>query len=224
MRTIMDYYSKLLNEKDYNPTKKEILNEITLGTIRRDIIKYDCALITSFRSELKHCIYGYRDRRKINIYDNKGRNKELKAILLVLGYGVADVKGSFIENFGEVDAIHRDEDSFFVKNINNKPDFLHDMVELGKLYCQDSIMISEQGGENIYLYGTNNSSYPGLDRIKRFKKINWGEFDEFQTKIDGRPFSVKGSYNYFEEFKNLQNNTKKLVTDIARPIIEILRK
>jgi len=48
--------------------------------------------------------------------------------------------------------------------------------------------------------------------------------NEFQTKIDGRPFSVKGSYNYFEEFKNLQNNTKKLVTDIARPIIEILRK
>ena len=75
MRTMMDYYSKLLNEKDYsnlNNKQKvpEILTESSMSRIISLTKKYDCAIITAFRDKLAYCLYDTENLEEISIYDN----------------------------------------------------------------------------------------------------------------------------------------------------------
>ena len=223
MRELMDEYNKLLNEKDYSYNKKSVITESSLSVVYRDLIKHDCALLSAFRNKLVNCLIGDKNEDPINIYNNKGRNKQLKSVLLSLGYGVTAVKGSFIENFGTKNEILRDEDSFFIVNIGDKPSFIENLIELSKLYCQDAILISEKGGDNIYLYGTNHAPYPGLDKIDKLSSVKYGKFAEFNTRVKGRPFAFEG-VDRSENFRQLQNSTKMLVSRQAKPILDLLKK
>lgn len=223
MRTLMDEYNKLLNEKDYTYNKKSVITESSLSVVYRHLIKHDCAVLSAFRGQLINCLIGDKNEDPINIYDNKGRNKQLRSVLLALGYGVTAVKGSFVENFGTEDEILRNEDSFFIVNLEDKPSFIENVIELSKLYCQDCVLISEKGGENIYLYGTNHSQDPGLDQITKLSSVKFGKFAEIHTRVKGRPFTVEG-VDRSETFKKLQNNTKILVSRQAKPVLNLLKK
>ena len=85
MREIMDKFGKVLNES-------------YLNRIHSHIMKHDCAVITAFRNKLINCM-SEDNGDKLNISDNKMRNKRLKSALLSLGYGVTSVKGTYIENY-----------------------------------------------------------------------------------------------------------------------------
>ena len=83
------------------------------------------------------------------------------------------------------------------------------------MFCQDSVMIVEQGGDNNYLFGTNKSDFPGYG-----EKIELGHFKpgieaEFMTKVSGRPFAL-------ESFGDLQINSKRIVKEFAKPILDLL--
>lgn len=288
MRTMMDYYSKLLNEKDYsnlnnNQKVPEILIEASMGRILSLTKKYDCAIITAFRDKLINCLNTEDVFAKINIYDNKGRNKALKAHLLYNKYALTNVKGNYIENYvsekqKELDAKSEEEveirpepkekieDSLFVVNLNEDPKFIDNIIKLGKLFCQDAVMIFEKDSGSKYLYGTNNSPYPGLDKTDSFSHYNFGDEAEFMTKVKGRPFHAytpndeelenmntlnkdftKGykkpegitrfdfkkdmvlpkdefneNYLRFEHFSDFQNNSKYLISELAKKINRLL--
>jgi len=287
MRDLIDKFNKLLNETDYSqlinkPIVPEIVTEASMSRILSLTEKYDCAIITAFRDELAYCLYDAEDLTKISIYDNKGRNKALKAYLLYNKYAITNVKGNYIENYisekqKELDAESKEvivraepkekkEDSFFIVNLNDDPKFIENIIKLGKLFCQDAVMIFEKESGRKYLYGTNKSPYPGLDETDTFSNYNFGDESEFMTKVKGRPFHAynpkedelekidtlkkdftkfyekpegitrfdfkkdmvlpkdKFNENYlrFDHFRYFQNNSKYLISELAKKISRLL--
>ena len=236
MRTMMDYYSKLLNEKDYsnlNNKQKvpEILTESSMSRIISLTKKYDCAIITAFRDKLAYCLYDTENLEEISIYDNKGRNKALKAVLLNNKYAITNVKGTYIENYisekqKELDAISKEvvvrpepkekkEDSLFVVNINDDSNFIEEIIKLGKLFCQDAVMIFEKDSGAKYLYGTNNAPFPGLDQKDTFSHYNFGKESQFMTKINGRPFNAYNPND--EELEKMDTLNKDFTKTYKNP-------
>ena len=148
------------------------------------------------------CVYVPPTEQELNERDkmgkrgvrNKRNNRELSAFLLSQGYGVKNIQGSYIENFGSVDPekVPREvkEASFFVTNLNNDPEFAEQIINLGKRFCQDSVIIVPKGEEG-YLYGTNKGKYPGLDNKETVGKFMGGETGEFMSRINSRPFVMK---------------------------------
>jgi hypothetical protein len=110
MREIMNKFGKVLNES-------------SLTRIHSHIMKHDCAVITAFRNKLINCM-SEDNGDKLNISDNKMRNKRLKSALLSLGYGVTSVKGTYIENYMSDNQVEVKEDSYFVVNLTDNPDFI----------------------------------------------------------------------------------------------------
>ena len=191
-----------------NPHKnwqKFLINEAGLNKIRQDMSDYDTAFITAFRGDYDDtsmCVYVPPTEQELNERDkmgkrgvrNKRNNRELSAFLLSQGYGVKNIQGSYIENFGSVDPekVPREvkEASFFVTNLNNDPEFAEQIINLGKRFCQDSVIIVPKGEEG-YLYGTNKGKYPGLDNKETVGKFMGGETGEFMSRINSRPFVMK---------------------------------
>jgi hypothetical protein len=188
--------------------------ESSLNRIMSHLDNHQCAVITAFRNKLINCVNSDDDESEINIYTNKGRNKDIKSCLLYMGYGVTKVKGTYIENYMEENSIEVNEDSFFVVNLENKTNFIENIIKLGVNFCQDSVLILDKG--NNYLYGTNNVDFPGIDNKFSVGKFKPGFNGEFMTKVSNRPFIL-------ESFKTIQNNTKRIVTEIARPIIDNIK-
>lgn len=230
MRELIDKYRKILNDPDYVSLRRRINPELfqeiietnvssnkivesSLSRINKYIENNQCAVISAFRKTLTNCLYDEDDDKRINIYDNKGRNKKLLSSLLVVGYDVTKVKGTYIENYMQENAVEVKEDSYFVVNSNNDPKFIKNIIKLGEIFCQDSVFIFDFGDN--YLFGTNNSSYPGLGVKENMGKFHPGKEGEFMTKVSGRPFTV-------ENFKNLQINSKRLVKEWSKPIIDLL--
>ena len=159
---------------------------------------------------------GDKSGKELNIFQNKSRNKNLKSALLMLGYGVTSVKGSYIENYMEDNQIEVTEDSYFVTNRNNDPRFETTIISLGRMFCQDSVAILKKGGENNYLVGTNHGDFPGFNNIEQLGKIKMGDEDVFMTKVGNRPFVM-------ESFDDSQINTKRLIIKYGKPILEMIK-
>ncbi len=185
--------------------KEFIINEAGLNKIRQDMSDYDTAFITAFRGDITDksvCVYippseeelSERDKMGKRGESNKRNNKELSAFLLSQGYGIKNVQGSYIENFGSIDPekIPREvkEASFFVANLKDDPHFFEEIINLGKRYCQDSVILVPKGEEG-YIYGTNKGKYPGLDQKETVGKFMGGETGEFMSRKGGRPFVMK---------------------------------
>lgn len=196
--------------------KDNQVSESSLSRVYEHVQKYDCAIITAFRNELINCTMGENSGRNLNIFQNKERNKGLKAALLMSRYGITKVKGSYLENYMEENQIEVSEDSYFVVNINNDPGFEETIVSLGKLYCQDSVAILKKGGDNNYLVGTNDADFPGLNNIIPIGKIKMGDEGMFMTKVGNRPFVM-------ESFDNSQINTKRLIIKYGKPVLEMIK-
>lgn len=192
-----------------------LINEAGLNKIRQDMVDYDTAFITAFRGDyddVSMCVYVPPSEKELKERDkmgkrgvrNKRNNKELSAFLLSQGYGVKNIQGSYIENFGSLDPekLPREvkEASFFVTNLNNDPEFAEQIINLGKRFCQDSVIIVPKGEEG-YIYGTNKGKYPGLDQKETVGKFAGGETGEFMSRINSRPFVMKED----EEMKTYEN-------------------
>lgn len=199
----------------------DILFESGLSRVQEFIADHDCATITAFRGDPKDDSLCAVAPPKLEGIENLGtrrinltRNKMLKMLLMNAGYGVTAVEGAYIENFKAPNEKQVTENSFFVVNLNDDPSFFDKIIEFGKMFCQDSVMLIPQGGESPYLYGTNKSDYPGLDKEIRFKDIKFGEKSEFMTKVRKRPFTAPPleESRSLETFKKCSINAKRYIT------------
>jgi hypothetical protein len=214
-----------------------LINEAGLSKIRQDMSDYDTAFITAFRGDIDDksmCVYvppseeelAERSRQGKKAQVNRRNNKELSAYLLSQGYGVKNVQGSYIENFGSVDPekVPREvkENSFFVTNLKDDPEFFEQIINLGKRFCQDSVILIPKGEEG-YLYGTNKS-YPGLDQKETVGKFAGGETGEFMSRIKSRPFVMKEDEETktYEDLPGKQRQAAKLIAKrVANEITEM---
>lgn len=147
---------------------------------------------------------------------NRERNKELMQYMIGKGYSVTKIQGNYIEDFGTDKANEVGEESFFVApNGKDAKQFVNDIIMLGQRYDQDSVLIIPQGGEGAFLYGTNNSDFPGRGQKVVTGNARFGRAaGEFLSRIKGRAFA-------FEEVEPPQNvNGKRFVKMVVSKIDE----
>jgi hypothetical protein len=167
------------------------LNETSLSRVVHHMSNHDCGTITAFRSK-EGC--GGPDAKPYSLEDNKKRNRQLLAILETLGYGVTNVDGAYIENFGTKDAVEVTEDVYFVVDLKDTGNLEKHLRELGERFDQDSIMFIPKGEMGI-LIGTNNcSDFPGYGNKMQFSTRSFGKVGEFMTKVRNRPFMFEDTF------------------------------
>lgn len=164
----------------------EQLNESSLSRIWGQIQKYSCGCVTTFR--------------KSNVYaQNIANNKRLKAFLLGRGYLVTKVRGTYIENFKSPNAKEVIENTFFVANGDVEGDdggvLEADLIAMGKLFDQDSVLIIPVGGDGAYLYGTSQreDAYPDYETKEVVGNETYGDkvAERFYSRIRGRKFAFE---------------------------------
>lgn len=200
-----------------------LLKESGLSRVHQHIEEHDCAILTAFRNDPKDmskCAKGSIDDtdQKGNTRTlNKRRNRDLKAILFGFDYGVTAVDGSYIENFEQPDQIEVKEDSLFVVNLNDDPDFVRNVQEMAEKFCQDSVIVIPQGGKSAYLYGTNSSEFPGYGEKVEVGNLKMGKEAEFMTRVNKRPFTFGEG---LETYKNLSRLEKMVVKSIKKQLLK----
>jgi len=170
---------------------KELVNESSLSRLWKYAKEHDTGTISGFRYA-PQCGNGTPYTKN----ENMKRNAQLKSKLLMKGYGVTPIKGTYIENYKTSNEREVKEDSFFVVDLKNSGNLKKDLIELGKMFDQDSITYSKPNGE-YYLISSNNcpDAYPGNGKVGveiRLGKSMFGQSGEFHSKINGRPFVFEG--------------------------------
>lgn len=205
------------------------LLESSLSRILQHVKQHQIATISAFRGKNEHCAKKQSDVPEGDDYTkqlNMARNKSLKAKLLSYGYGVTAIDGAYIENFNsESEDARREvkEDSFFVVNLKDDGNFKSNLVELGKLFCQDSVLVGD--AEGFYLYGTNNSDWPGLNqREKVGDKFVAGIERQFMSKIRNRPISFESKTPSLLDILENIHSTKFFNINSIRLIHEAAKK
>ena len=180
-----------LTESDLTKIVKKVILETSLSRVHRHIMQHDCAVITGFRNKMENCAFDVKKKDELlKRFEKKDRNFVLKKALLNNGYGVTDVMGSYVENYMTDNAIEVKEESLFVVNRINDPKFLDFIITLGKVFCQDSVLIIKKGGKNNFMVGTNHAEFPGLDKIVKLEDFKPGYEGEFMTRVNDRPFTL----------------------------------
>ena len=198
---------------------KYLLKESGLSRVLQHIEAHDCAILTAFRNDPKDmskCAKGSvddNDQEGNTRALNKRRNRDLKAMLLGFDYGVTAVDGSYIENFEQPDQIEVKEDSLFVVNLNDDPDFARNVQEMAEKFCQDSVIIIPQGGEAAYLHGTNESDFPGYGEKVEVGDLKMGKEAEFMTRVGKRPFTFGEGLETYDKLSRLEKMAVKSIRE-----------
>ena len=206
---------------------RQYLNESSLSRVYQHIGEHDTAILTGFRGDLSdtsRCVEGSaeyeEEMEEVTMGKAKSsnmlRNRDVKASLLASGYGVTKVDGSYIEDFDTPSAMEVSEDSFFVVNLKDDPAFASRVEEIGKKFCQDSVLVIPKGGSGAYLLGTNNSEFPGLGQQISVGDIKMGKESEFMTRVGKRPFTFAEG---LETYNDLSKNERMAVKNIAKKIL-----
>lgn len=193
------------------------ISESGLSRIYKHIMEHDCVIITAFRDDSNddsRCT----DKAVIG-GDNMERNRDLKATLLGLGYGVTKVDGSYVEDFSTPLAKEVKEDSLFCVNLNDDTDFVDRLAALGEKFCQDSIIVFPKGGKGAHLIGTNNAEFPGYGEKSMTGDLSMGQEAEFMTRINNRPFTTKEGVE-LETYNQLPRLQRMAVRAIQKRILE----
>ena len=203
----------------WNKYTKEVLNESSLSRLWTHMQDHQTAMITAFRNDPEggeDCVMepqpaeGNSPGQK-----NKDRNRDLKATLLKFGYGVTAVQGTYIENYMKDNAVEVKEDSMFVVNLEDDPQFFTNLEMLAQKFCQDSVLLVPQGGEGAYLKGTNNS-YPGLGKSEEVGSFTGGKEGEFMTRVKGRPVVFKEE---LETYASKSRLSRMAIAAIAKRVL-----
>ena len=171
------------------------LNEKSLNRMMLWLNKCDCAFITAFRYKLidianpDKTYYGpndnWTDKKIFTHEENREKNKLLKAELLNLKYGVTTVKRVYSEGMNNESS----EESFFVVNRFNDPNFLNNLLSLAEYFNQDSIYYKPKDKTYGYLIGTNGATYPGYHKKGDESKLKPCSASNFMSRIGNKAFS-----------------------------------
>ena len=175
------------------------INESTNNRILDKLKQNEGAIITAFRSE-----YSYKE--------NVRRNLELLEKLKSNNYDVTELKGTYIENFRQKNAVEVLENSYLVVNNNGYPGFLDFIKDLGKKYGQDSVMFIENfvdGWNRGYLCGTKEGGYLGLGKIrtKGRLRVAFGSTRKIHSRKSG---SLVFTFVKDEKYKENMDNRRFL--------------
>lgn len=195
--------TRFIREREEGGTSQ--INESSISRMWKHISEHDSAIISAFRDADVNCRNGENTGKKYTYKENMARNKELKAALMKLGYGLTTVGGNYIENYKTPEAVEVREQSFYVVNTSDYPKFIQNIANLGEYYCQDTVLIIPQGGENAYLLGTNDDEWVGYGEKMRVGDFTAGDVAEFLTRVGGRPVAFQDRK---PDEKGLKDSTK----------------
>ena len=196
------------------------LTESGLNRVRKHIMSHDCAIITAFRGDIadfENCTENAMIPEDEDT--NMTRNRELKATLLGLGFGVTKVDGSYVEDFDTPKAVEVKENSLFCVNLKDESGFVKSIADLGEKYCQDSVLIIPKGGKGAFLLGTNMAEFPGYKQKEKVGNVSFGKESEFMTRIGNRPFTTSESVD-LQTYKDLPKNQRMYVRAVTKRILE----
>jgi len=207
MKKILNEWNNFLNESSISRTYEHILN-------------HETAFITAHRGNTKDTTKCMPDHS--TTLDNFERNRQMKAVLFEKGYGVTDVDGTYVEDFGTKAANEVKEDSFFVVNLNDDPSFKSFLTGLSEHFCQDSFLYVDRGGENSVLVGTNNSEFPGFGNEASMGSFVGGKEGEFMTRVGKSKRPIKFAEGLDTKTKS-QNNTKFLISKFSKELLKEIK-
>ncbi len=180
-------------KKDENG--KHYLSGSSLSRVWRHNENHDCGALTAFRKTT-----GCGDSDDDVVYtkeDNMKRNKQLKAELANLGYGVTALKGKYPEG-----GVVGKEISFWVVDLKDTGKLEKDLMRLGSKFEQDSVLYvpkgSIQGKDKGYLIGTGKckNAFPAYGKKNVFDTAKMGYESKIYTSyINGRPFIFESAEN-----------------------------
>ena len=207
------------------------LHESTLNRILSQMDLHDIAIITAYRKEFKNATYNTFDDRPKELQDMDiemgitdpedktpytyttkekiRRNHELKACLLSLNYGIIKIHGNYIENFGTVDAIELGEESFFVINLKDLPDFKKNLFNLSEYYNQDCFLYKPRESAVAFNIGTNNNEYPGYGKEDNLGILHINIESEFLSRLGNASFSFTNEDPTKHSTKKYDFHTRK---------------
>jgi hypothetical protein len=207
-----------------------LLQESSLSRVHQHVMEHECAIVSAYRkdpgdtskcADVEQAATPEPDLEKTTepaLQINRMKSADLKAYLLSQGYGVTEVVGSYIENFSQPTAVEVKEKSLFVVNLKNTDAFKSDIENMGKKFCQDSVMFIPQGGKGAYLVGTNNSEFPGLANSVPVGDLKMGKESEFMTRVGDRPFTT--TEGKLETYSSLSRLERMAVKAMAKRLIE----
>lgn len=137
-------------------------------------------------------ISAFRGERTYN--ENMQFHRVLRARLVKLGYDVTEIAGSYTENYGSEDANEVSERSLFVTcRDDNCENLENDLIQLGKEFGQDSVLIKPVG-KPAYLVGTREGgSFPEYGKTEPVGKPKMGKTAEFMSRVRNRPFTFESA-------------------------------
>lgn len=211
---------KEMESKSVLLEKPELLKESSLSRLYQHMNEHDTAILTAYRNDptdMSACVEGAEAPKEGE--SNQIRNRNLKATLLAMKYGVTKVDGSYIENFNMPTAKEVSEDSLFCVNLHDDSNFVETIQKLGEKYCQDSVLIIPMGAKGAFLLGTNNTEFPGYGESVDVGDAKFGEEAEFMSRVGGRPISM-GEEKLLEVYGDLSRNQRMAVEAIARSFLK----
>tara|TARA_R110000824_G_scaffold183784_3_gene364835 strand:+ start:927 stop:1553 length:627 start_codon:yes stop_codon:yes gene_type:complete len=183
---------------------KGYITESSLSRVHQHMMDHDSAIFSAFRGE---------NTEK----QNRRRSRELKAQLLQQGYGVTKVDGSYVENFNTPTALEVAEQSLFVSNRYNDPEFFENVAILSDDYAQDSALMIPRGGKEAYLLGTKEENdFPPKGEKISVGDLKMGEEAEFMSRVRGRPFTFDDDATpVLETYEQLSRNARWAVKKLC---------
>lgn len=157
--------------------KLKDLHESSLSRIHSKIANGITGTITAYRSEFTKS-------------ENQQRNKSLLAKLQAEGYSVTAVKGSYIENYGSDSEREVSEHSFFVapRNEEQAASFENDMIRLGNIFDQDSVLIIKDGKGELHGTSHRENAWPAYGRVEPVGGFKGGKAAEFMSRVNNRSY------------------------------------
>ena len=128
------------------------------------------------------------------------------------------IDGTYIEKFNTEAAKEVKEDSFFAVNLSDDPAFIDNIKNLGERFCQDSVLIVPRGGKGAYLYGTNDSEFPGYGESFDSGDFKGGEEAEFMSRVGGRPYTF-GEELILETLQDHGRNARWVIRKMSDKIL-----
>jgi len=165
----------------------EILSESSLSRIHRHVENHSVGAITAYRGDLSRST-------------NEQRNRSLASYLSNRGYNITQIEGGFIENQGQPDEREITEKTFFVVNPEEGDDggkLEQDLISLGELYDQDSILSYRFGDRPTYI-GTSHraGADPAFGERFALSSTEWGNpSGPYFSSVRGRKFAYKESFD-----------------------------
>lgn len=177
-----------------------VLNEKSLNRSIAFMEQHDIACLSAFRGKFENETDKTLDDRppmaketdepyKYSKPENIRRNRDLKASLLKLGYGVTKIAGNYIENYNTPNATEVGEESYFIVNLNDDPDFYDNIFALSEYYNQDCFLYKPKGSEEAVNVGTNKGDWPGYGVEEPAGKLHTKVDNEFLSRIGNSSFS-----------------------------------